>query len=193
MLGLVRSPVGTTALQVFSRVMLAAAADAALASPDAGVRGLAGDAKPWLLVMCMAWSVTEVVRYSFYGLNLCGISLRPLTFLRYSLFLVLYPLGVLGEYMVLFTVSPGIMDQITASDFRSSANGLLGSCMDAAYRWAYAPLYALAGHNVVGVLAVFFIMYVAGFPMLFRLMLAQRRKVLGGSGSTAGAGKQKAT
>ena len=51
-------------------------------------------------------SITEVVRYSFYALNLFKIDVPPLTFLRYTMFLALYPLGVLGEVVTVFSAVP---------------------------------------------------------------------------------------
>ena len=84
--GIVRAPVGTTALQVFSRVMVASVADVffteQLSGSDASAPGL-----PWLSLITLAWTVTEIVRYTFYGLNVVGMNVYPLTFLRYSLFL----------------------------------------------------------------------------------------------------------
>jgi very-long-chain (3R)-3-hydroxyacyl-CoA dehydratase len=48
----------------------------------------------WNYVMFTAWSLAEIIRYFYYNVP----TLKTLTFLRYSAFLVLYPLGVLtGE------------------------------------------------------------------------------------------------
>jgi very-long-chain (3R)-3-hydroxyacyl-CoA dehydratase len=45
--------------------------------------------------MLLAWSFTEVVRYSYFVFNLSGVGVPKLwTWLRYNTFLVLYPLGV---------------------------------------------------------------------------------------------------
>ena len=51
-------------------------------------------------VMCLAWSVTEITRGLFYLTKY-----RPITILRYNLFIVLYPMGVLGEVLFITTVS----------------------------------------------------------------------------------------
>jgi len=86
-LGLVRTPVATTLVQVFSRVMLVVLTSVV---PDAQ--------KHWILtVMLSSWAITEVVRYLFYALNQSNKSPYWLGWLRYSLFLVLYPSGVGGE------------------------------------------------------------------------------------------------
>lgn len=48
--------------------------------------------------MLLAWSVTEVIRYTYFGLNTAG-SPPPdaLVWLRYNTFYVLYPMGILSE------------------------------------------------------------------------------------------------
>lgn len=53
-------------------------------------------------MMIAAWSITEVIRYTSYALKLLDIEIKPLTFLRYTLFIVLYPAGVTGELSCLF-------------------------------------------------------------------------------------------
>ncbi len=87
-LGLVKSSVLITFCQVFSRVAITWAVVHQF--PEAqSCRGL-----PMLL---LAWQVTEVVRYSFYAFGLVGPVPGAVTWMRYTLFLVLYPLGVTGE------------------------------------------------------------------------------------------------
>ncbi|CAK9100712.1 Very-long-chain (3R)-3-hydroxyacyl-CoA dehydratase hpo-8 (Probable 3-hydroxyacyl-CoA dehydratase) [Durusdinium trenchii] len=89
-LGMVPSNPVTTAMQITSRVgavqIVAAAASAASRSAML----------PWMTLFYVAWSITEVVRYSYYALNTAGVQLSPLTWLRYSTFLLLYPAGVTG-------------------------------------------------------------------------------------------------
>lgn len=48
-------------------------------------------------LMSVSWSLVEVPRYSWYLTELLGLQSGPLTYLRYSLFLVLYPTGITGE------------------------------------------------------------------------------------------------
>lgn len=49
-----------------------------------------------LFFMVVSWSLVEVPRYTFYALNLYISQVPyPIFFLRYSLFFVLYPTGVL--------------------------------------------------------------------------------------------------
>lgn len=90
--GLVRSPVIVTAMQVMSRII---ALFAVVYSPAAQAHFGSG-------LMILGWSLVEVPRYAFYVAALIsGDATKgtpyPLFYLRYSLFYVLYPLGISGE------------------------------------------------------------------------------------------------
>ncbi len=62
---------------------------------------------PFYTSMLLAWSTTEVVRYAYFALNLCGVQYGPYTWLRYSTFLVLYPIGIASECrMILLAIEP---------------------------------------------------------------------------------------
>ena len=51
--------------------------------------------------MLIAWCITEVVRYSFYGLNLLfGTAPYISVWMRYSFFFILYPIGAGSEFML---------------------------------------------------------------------------------------------
>lgn len=57
--------------------------------------------------MLVAWSVTEVIRYSFFVLTLSGYQPGFIKWLRYNTFYVLYPLGISSEcYMMYKAVAP---------------------------------------------------------------------------------------
>jgi very-long-chain (3R)-3-hydroxyacyl-CoA dehydratase len=59
--------------------------------------GLASASKAYSS-MLFAWSLTEVIRYSYFAVNLAYGSVPPfLTWLRYNMFFVLYPLGISSE------------------------------------------------------------------------------------------------
>lgn len=47
--------------------------------------------------MVLAWSITEVIRYSYYAASVRGANYDLLTYLRYTTFYVLYPLGASSE------------------------------------------------------------------------------------------------
>jgi len=100
--GLVRAPIFTTLMQVASRLLL--------------VWGIVNNfpntttASPFYASMLLAWSVTEVVRYSFFAMNLAtGEVPGFLQWLRYNTFFVLYPLGISSEcWLVYKAIEPAM-------------------------------------------------------------------------------------
>jgi very-long-chain (3R)-3-hydroxyacyl-CoA dehydratase len=57
--------------------------------------------------MLIAWSVTEVIRYSFFVVTLSGYSPGFISWLRYNTFFVLYPLGISSEcYLIYKAIEP---------------------------------------------------------------------------------------
>ncbi|CAC9888407.1 unnamed protein product [Aureobasidium pullulans] len=53
--------------------------------------------------MLIAWSITEVIRYSYFAINLSTGSVpNAWLWLRYNTFFILYPLGISSSY-ILFT------------------------------------------------------------------------------------------
>ncbi|SGY19961.1 BQ5605_C017g08407 [Microbotryum silenes-dioicae] len=87
-LGLVRSGLATTVMQVSSRVFMVWYV--CNTWPQVA-------ASPFYCSMVFAWSVTEVIRYAHYAAGLLGVKVYVLEWLRYSLFYVLYPLGAGSE------------------------------------------------------------------------------------------------
>ncbi|KAK2627345.1 hypothetical protein QTJ16_003311 [Diplocarpon rosae] len=91
---LVRAPINTTAMQVASRLLL--------------VWGIIFQ-YPFLAksaaysTMLIAWSVTEVVRYSYFVFTLSGYSPGLISWLRYNTFYVLYPMGISSECWLIYT------------------------------------------------------------------------------------------
>lgn len=55
------------------------------------------------MLISIAWSVTEIVRALYYLTELVDRPIRSITFSRYTFFIVLYPIGVLGEFLIMFT------------------------------------------------------------------------------------------
>jgi very-long-chain (3R)-3-hydroxyacyl-CoA dehydratase len=91
--GIVRSPILTTVMQVASRLVL--------------VWGIVYPfpylaLTPFYSSMLIAWSVTEVIRYSYFTLSLSGHQFSGLTWLRYSGFFVLYPIGITSECALIY-------------------------------------------------------------------------------------------
>ncbi|CAG8973907.1 hypothetical protein HYALB_00003685 [Hymenoscyphus albidus] len=92
--GIVRAPLFTTLMQVSSRILLVwpivntfphLAKSAAYSS------------------MLLAWSITEVIRYSYFTLTLSGFSPAFMTWFRYNTFYVLYPLGISSECWLIWS------------------------------------------------------------------------------------------
>ena len=92
-LGLVRAPITTTGAQVASRIVLVWGAVFFFPS-------LAKSAA--YSSMLFAWSVTEVIRYSYFVVTLSGYSPGFIKWLRYNTFFVLYPIGISSECWILY-------------------------------------------------------------------------------------------
>jgi very-long-chain (3R)-3-hydroxyacyl-CoA dehydratase len=98
--GLVKTPVPTTVIQVFSRLWLVWAI---------AERHVQQAASPWYASMVFAWSVTECIRYPFYANALMGADSPLLLWARYTFFYVLYPLGAGSEAMLMFRTLPHVL------------------------------------------------------------------------------------
>jgi len=141
-LGMVRSPWVTTLMQVISRV---AVVNLVEYMPEM-------QSNPYLVLVAFCWGLTEVIRYGWYATNLVTKPPAAHTWLRYSTFLVLYPLGVFGEIMLYVAAVP-----------------LLAAIVVGGLSPASIVKY------------VIFPSYVPGLPILYMYMLSQRKKVLGKS------------
>ena len=97
LMGKVKSPLATALIQLASRLMFPMwffkVVDHALIDSNTPLHAALG-------IMCVAWSVTEIVRSVFYL-----TTFRVITILRYNLFVVLYPLGVFGEVLFIATTT----------------------------------------------------------------------------------------
>ncbi|KAJ3086580.1 hypothetical protein HK102_012885 [Quaeritorhiza haematococci] len=92
--GFVRTPVATTAMQVASRLLLVWGVCYPFDVPEVRLNVA-------YTTMVIAWSITEVIRYLYYGLNLLGSQPGWLLWCRYTFFFVLYPLGAGSEWWLL--------------------------------------------------------------------------------------------
>ncbi|EFO26575.2 hypothetical protein LOAG_01917 [Loa loa] len=144
----VRSPVGTTSMQVFSRVSLVFIL----------YKVISAQRSTGVLFMLVAWSVTEVVRYSYYGLALINAVSNFHTWLRYSLFIVLYPLGVIGELLIVLAALP----EVSAKKHLT----------------VELPNIFNIGFSFWWYLIIYIILYIPGFPQMYMYMFKQRKKVL---------------
>ncbi|XP_063223929.1 very-long-chain (3R)-3-hydroxyacyl-CoA dehydratase 2 [Bacillus rossius redtenbacheri] len=155
-LGMVSSSVVLTTFQVLSRVMVVCGV--LLPTPT-------GPASPGLPLALVAWSVTEIIRYLYYACNLLGMQPYLLVWCRYSLFMVLYPVGVTGELLCLY-----------AAQAHVSRTKMWSVEMPNRLNFTFSYHYLL--------LFVMFL-YIPLFPQLYLHMFAQRRKILGSSSKKA--------
>ncbi|OVA18277.1 Protein-tyrosine phosphatase-like [Macleaya cordata] len=73
---------------------------------------------PSVFITFFAWSLSEVIRYSHYALNCVGICPFWVTYLRYTAFIVLYPLGMaVGEMWLMYQALPIIKKKNLYADF----------------------------------------------------------------------------
>lgn len=87
-----------TAAQVFSRLLIVVLLNWIPAEQMEELGNYSG-----FSVVTVAWSITEIVRALFY---LSELSKRPstvVTYSRYTFFIFLYPIGVMGEFMVMYS------------------------------------------------------------------------------------------
>jgi very-long-chain (3R)-3-hydroxyacyl-CoA dehydratase len=105
----VRSPVFSTLIQVLSRVFVVVLLYFLPAQYFLTISGVSG----WHLIVG-AWSITEIIRYFYYFQLLRESEWHPITWFRYSLFSILYPVGVIGEILIVVSVMNWIGWQLSA-------------------------------------------------------------------------------
>jgi len=150
MFGMVRSSVQVTTQQVFSRVYVVWAI-LYLCPVSQLSFGF-----PMLL---FAWTITEIIRYSMYAISLMGSPPYFLTWLRYTFFIIAYPVGVSGELICSYTALLQAQDQEILSV-------QLPNKLNATFSF---PLV------ILGIMLA----YIPLFPPMYMYMFGQRKKVLG--------------
>ncbi|KAI9296262.1 PTPLA-domain-containing protein [Neoconidiobolus thromboides FSU 785] len=99
----VRSPLLTTIMQVFSRLLLAVGIVYFFPIKEV--------TEHWALTsMTLAWCITEVIRYLYYFFGLIGYIPGVLEWCRYTFFYVLYPIGASSEVIVAYQARLVIKD-----------------------------------------------------------------------------------
>eukprot|EP00092_Neocalanus_flemingeri_P029850 GFUD01032408.1.p1 GENE.GFUD01032408.1~~GFUD01032408.1.p1 ORF type:complete len:215 (+),score=49.14 GFUD01032408.1:299-943(+) len=150
MFGLVRSSIQVTIQQVFSRVYVTWAILYMLPSSQLSL------GFPLLL---FAWTVTEIIRYSMYAVSLVGTPPYFLTWLRYTFFIIAYPMGVTGELLCSFT---GML--------YAQEHDILSVHFPNKYNATFSfPLI------ILGIM----LLYIPLFPPMYLHMFGQRKKTLG--------------
>ncbi|KAI9578665.1 very-long-chain (3R)-3-hydroxyacyl-CoA dehydratase hpo-8 [Glossina fuscipes] len=148
-LGFVKSNPVITAFQVFSRIIVVVGV--IMATPTAKL-------SPGLPAALFAWSVTETIRYSYYALNIINYVPHFITFLRYTTFYFLYPIGVSGELLCFWW----------AQSYAKS-NSVWSMELPNKYNVTFSYYICLW---------IVMLSYLPLFPKLYMHMVAQRRKVL---------------
>jgi very-long-chain (3R)-3-hydroxyacyl-CoA dehydratase len=152
-LGFVQANPVITAIQVASRLLLVWGV--CWQSPAARASGA-------FALMVLSWGLVEVPRYFYLLLNgVLGKDQVPfwLTWLRYSLFAILYPSGILGEIL---TIVSSLPDYFVPSP---PLTLLLPNAFNIHYHHGRALLASI-------------LLYVPGSPTMYGHMLSQRRKKL---------------
>eukprot|EP00116_Pleurobrachia_bachei_P009663 sb/3469925/ len=144
--GLVRSSPFTTFVQVFVLWLVL--------DPVSEVHGYSN-----VPMMIIAWCVAEIVRYWYYALSLVDKVPYFLTWCRYSFFTFLYPIGVSGELLTIFSILPMI-----------TATGMFSLALP--NKWNFSFNYPIF-------LMIYMMGYVPYLPKLYMHMLKQRSKMLG--------------
>jgi len=142
-----------TIQQVSSRIIVVCA----VLIPTVG-----GQLSPGLPLALFAWSITEIIRYSYYAFNLLNLSPQIIIWLRYTTFIILYPIGVTGELLCLY----GAQKEFGETGKWSME---LPNSLNNAFSAQYALIFVM-------------LLYIPLFPQLYLHMFAQRKKVLGGPG-----------
>ena len=83
--------------------------------------------------MLIAWSATEVVRYSYFVLNLRGSIPAFMTWLRYNMFYILYPIGITSEAVLVWKASEAAQEP-----WKFVGWGVLGLYVPGLYTWIFS-------------------------------------------------------
>jgi very-long-chain (3R)-3-hydroxyacyl-CoA dehydratase len=164
--GVVPAPVFTTVMQVASRLFLMWA----VCWPFPQL-----NASPFYSSMLCAWSLTEVIRYSYFALKQVEAVPGWLHWLRYSAFLVLYPVGISSEVAMTLQALFGPASALVAW-YPYALGAVLLSYIPGEYILECPALGLCDGTWADSVCAGSFILYTH--------MLKQRKKYLG-AGKTA--------
>uniref|UniRef100_A0A3Q3III3 Very-long-chain (3R)-3-hydroxyacyl-CoA dehydratase n=1 Tax=Monopterus albus TaxID=43700 RepID=A0A3Q3III3_MONAL len=149
-LGIVPSSVVLTGFQVMSRVFLTWAI-------THSVREVQSEDS--VLLFVTAWTITEIIRYSFYTFSLLNHLPYLIKWARYTFFIVLYPMGVTGELLTIYAALPYVQK-----------TGLYSVTLPNKYNFSF---------DYYTFLILIMISYIPLFPQLYFHMIRQRKKVLG--------------
>ncbi|MFM1874746.1 MAG: hypothetical protein RL266_483 [Bacteroidota bacterium] len=111
-----------TSIQVFSRWLIVALL---VWIPNDNLIDLsANSVVTGFMLISVAWSITEIVRALYYLTEITKKPIRAVTFSRYTFFIALYPIGVLGEFMVMYNFWEWRLFELDIIDLSLAAIGL---------------------------------------------------------------------
>uniref|UniRef100_A0A2K5TS12 Very-long-chain (3R)-3-hydroxyacyl-CoA dehydratase n=2 Tax=Macaca fascicularis TaxID=9541 RepID=A0A2K5TS12_MACFA len=113
-----------------------------------------------VVLFLVAWTVTEITRYSFYTFSLLDHLPYFIKWARYNFFIILYPVGVAGELLTIYAALPYV-----------KKTGMFSIRLPNKYNISFDYYYFLL---------ITMASYIPLFPQLYFHMLRQRRKVLHG-------------
>nr|XP_002750117.2 very-long-chain (3R)-3-hydroxyacyl-CoA dehydratase 1 isoform X1 [Callithrix jacchus] len=113
-----------------------------------------------VVLFLVAWTVTEITRYSFYTFSLLDHLPYFIKWARYNFFIILYPVGVAGELLTIYAALPYV-----------KKTGMFSIRLPNKYNVSFDYYYFLL---------ITMASYIPLFPQLYFHMLRQRRKVLHG-------------
>jgi len=192
-LGLTRSSPFLTFLQIVSRFTVVAFINYC--------QDLIKDDVTWIPIMLTCWCIADFTRYAFYCVGLLrdiagsargvAVALKmmkvksveraddhvfkipfPLVWLRYSLFIVLYPTGVFGELMVCNMTKQGMLSSLASLNLPDTVSGFTFRC----FKFLFEGLGLLKSANIYYGAVIF--IYLCGLPPLYLTLLGARKKQL---------------
>ncbi|KAL7879985.1 hypothetical protein SRHO_G00022390 [Serrasalmus rhombeus] len=150
-IGIVRTSVIVTGVQVCSRIFM-------VWFITNSIRQVQNQES--VILFLVVWTVTEITRYSFYTFKLLNHLPYFIKWARYNLFIVMYPLGVIGELMTIYAALPYVR-----------RSGMYSLRLPNKYNVSFDYYYFLI---------IVMLSYIPLFPQLYFHMLRQRRRVLHG-------------
>ncbi|KAL5380238.1 hypothetical protein PMIN02_010697 [Paraphaeosphaeria minitans] len=104
--GIVKSPVSTTATQVLTRCIQVWMIWWCFPSSTASSYAF--------LILVLAWATADAIRYLYLALNIHGKAPKSLVWLRYNMFYPLYPIGIGAEWWLMYR-SVGPVGRVNAT------------------------------------------------------------------------------
>lgn len=160
LLGIVRAPVVTTAMQVASRLLLVWGVMYPFGGEIVGTAS-GEEIGDYAFLGCLsAWGITECIRYGFFALQVSGIKVPGWwMWLRYNTFYVLYPVGITSECVLVFKALGPAAD------------------LNPMYWWFFVVVLAVYVPGMWPISASD-VSNLPGSYILYTHMIAQRRKVM---------------